>query len=69
MVVKTIFNELYQALNMKKIMKKNPFNFHVHFLYHLYNSILNRKNSLIEKWHKLVNKSIQRERNSRFMII
>jgi hypothetical protein len=23
-VVKTIFNELYQALNMKKIMKKNP---------------------------------------------
>jgi hypothetical protein len=24
LVVKTIFNELYQALNMKKIMKKNP---------------------------------------------
>jgi hypothetical protein len=23
-VAKTIFNELYQALNMKKIMKKNP---------------------------------------------
>jgi predicted translin family RNA/ssDNA-binding protein len=32
MVVKTIFNELYQALNMKKIMKKihqEYFNFHV----------------------------------------
>ena len=29
----------------------------------------NRKNSLIVKWHKLVKKSIYRERNSIFMII
>ena len=32
MVVKTIFNELYQALNMKKIMKKihqEYFNFNI----------------------------------------
>ena len=30
--------------------------------YITYNSILNRKNNLITKWHKLVNKSIQRKK-------
>ena len=46
--------------------------FFCNFFFHtLLNIILvvNRKHNWIVKWHKLVKKSIKRERNSRFMII
>jgi hypothetical protein len=49
-----------------------PFYFFLQFFFHtLLNIILvvNRKHNWIVKWHKLVKKSIKRERNSRFMII
>jgi hypothetical protein len=58
LVAKTIFNELYQALNMKKIMKKNPLRKYKFPCPFFISPILNCKNSLIAKWHKLVNKSI-----------